>query len=1140
MRKIFFAALVIISFASSAQTWTGISGKYRYTINLGIPVKIPGALTAADSAQIIINPVDSSLYFVYKGSWRKAGVGGTDTIRLITTDSIIVLRKIRLPFTDTTHAVKSKGAVIYDTILNHFYGYTNAAWGCFDCSGGGSGGVDTAFYSNDTLYIQTPSKTFAILKEECPISFAEVEGDPEENTSLANAFALKENVIAPGNSYYDTARKYFDGYKTWQYFDTSVLKALGITYEIFGGQPYYYWNRRSNFIINRNNIGNIDSLDLLGGLYRYNSGTTGAKPGTSGGGTIWAYGQNDRNHINSTDRASQLVIDNNGQLWTRTSNSGTWGAWVTPLYSGDLGSYLPTTGGTLTGYLTIQNKPYSPTTPATGYNTLHFDVGGNLRVWNANGNYYRFDTAGMGSANINLPVKQLNILANATGTPGATTFLRGDGTWITPSEGSYLPLTGGTINGYLTFQNKPSSPSTPSVGFNTFHFDAAGALRVWTATGNYYRFDTTGMGEGNINMKVKLLQLLGDATGTPSASTYLRGDGAWITPSVGGSGTVTSGAANRVAYYPAIGTTVDNLPAITANRALISDANGLPTHSSVTNTELAYVSGVTSAIQTQINGKQASGSYLVTTNNLSDVSNAGTARTNLGGTTAGQNIFTLSNPSAIRYIKINADNTVTARTAAEMLSDIGAQASGSYQTSDADLTAIAGISPSNDDIIQRKSGAWTNRTMAQLKTDLALVKGDVSLGNVDNTSDATKMTASATMQNKNLDNTNTAVLKDNSFALQDDGDVTKQLVFQLSGITTGTNRSLTVPNASTTIVGTDVTQTLTNKTIAAGSNTISGITNSHLSGSAGITNANLANSTISGVSLGSNLNDLTISTGLQLNSGSTYNGSAARTLTIDNTVATLTGSQTLTNKTIAAGSNTISGLTNSNLSGSAGITNANLSNSTISGIALGSSLTDLTAGSGIAYSSGTTYNGGTARTITVSGLTNSHLSGTAGITAANLSYTSQSILANNTGSTAAPSAIIYKNVTGATYSGTADWDGTDPTGATVTYDWQQIGDKVMLLIRGSYSSAGASNTTLTLTLPSDCPNPVDPSGRGASSTRLYAGSGGFATSLTGALATNCRVWMGVNSGDTGWQVVVIGNSSAANSFEAAVPYTAAP
>lgn len=42
------------------------------------------------------------------------------------------------------------------------------------------------------------------------------------------------------------------------------------------------------------------------------------------------------------------------------------------------------------------------------------------------------------------------------------------------------------------------------------------------------------------------------------------------------------------------------------------------------------------------------------------------------------------------------------------------------QAFDADLAAFAALSPSNDDIVQRKSGAWTNRTMAQLKTDLAL------------------------------------------------------------------------------------------------------------------------------------------------------------------------------------------------------------------------------------------------------------------------------------------------------------------------------------------------------------------------------------------------------------------------------------
>jgi hypothetical protein len=43
-----------------------------------------------------------------------------------------------------------------------------------------------------------------------------------------------------------------------------------------------------------------------------------------------------------------------------------------------------------------------------------------------------------------------------------------------------------------------------------------------------------------------------------------------------------------------------------------------------------------------------------------------------------------------------------------------------YQPLDPDLTALAALAPSNDDFVQRKAGAWTNRTIAQVKTDLGL------------------------------------------------------------------------------------------------------------------------------------------------------------------------------------------------------------------------------------------------------------------------------------------------------------------------------------------------------------------------------------------------------------------------------------
>lgn len=65
------------------------------------------------------------------------------------------------------------------------------------------------------------------------------------------------------------------------------------------------------------------------------------------------------------------------------------------------------------------------------------------------------------------------------------------------------------------------------------------------------------------------------------------------------------------------------------------------------------------------------------------------------------------------------------------------------QNLDADLTSIAGLSPTNDDIIQRKSGAWINRSLAQLKADMTYSLNDVTIAG--NTS-----TAGITVSNGNV------------------------------------------------------------------------------------------------------------------------------------------------------------------------------------------------------------------------------------------------------------------------------------------------------------------------------------------------------------------------------------------------------
>ena len=157
----------------------------------------------------------------------------------------------------------------------------------------------------------------------------------------------------------------------------------------------------------------------------------------------------------------------------------------------------------------------------------------------------------------------------------------------------------------------------------------------------------------------------------------------------------------------------------------------------------------------------------------------------------------------------------------------------------------------------------------------------------------------------------------------------------LTSNSTTTLNGTTIP-ASKTLVDTDSSQTLTNKSMSGSANTFTNLPNSaftnnsitigsttvalggtittfagtSISGSTNtltnIANASLTNSAItingSSVSLGASVtvtatatNALTIGTGL---TGTSYNGSTPVTIAIDSTVATLTGTQTLTNKTI--------------------------------------------------------------------------------------------------------------------------------------------------------------------------------------------------------------------------------------------------
>lgn len=117
-----------------------------------------------------------------------------------------------------------------------------------------------------------------------------------------------------------------------------------------------------------------------------------------------------------------------------------------------------------------------------------------------------------------------------------------------------------------------------------------------------FESDTSGSGSSTAITLPTNKAVLTDANGqltTGAITSHEIGTLAGVTSSIqmqlnGKQATIT-GAASSV--------TSTNL---TANRSLVSDASGKITQSSVTSTELSYVSGVTSAIQTQLNGKAAS------------------------------------------------------------------------------------------------------------------------------------------------------------------------------------------------------------------------------------------------------------------------------------------------------------------------------------------------------------------------------------------------------------------------------------------------------------------------------------------------------------------------------------------------------
>jgi hypothetical protein len=95
--------------------------------------------------------------------------------------------------------------------------------------------------------------------------------------------------------------------------------------------------------------------------------------------------------------------------------------------------------------------------------------------------------------------------------------------------------------------------------------------------------------------------------------------------------------------------------------------------------DLTAIAALTSTGALERTGANTFATFTVTAaaKTILDDATTGAMLTSLGGTTVGANFFTLANPDAIRFIRINADNTISALSAADSLTALGAASAAS-------------------------------------------------------------------------------------------------------------------------------------------------------------------------------------------------------------------------------------------------------------------------------------------------------------------------------------------------------------------------------------------------------------------------------------------------------------------------------
>ena len=303
-----------------------------------------------------------------------------------------------------------------------------------------------------------------------------------------------------------------------------------------------------------------------------------------------------------------------------------------------------------------------------------------------------------------LPSARLN--GSYTGITGVGTITAG--TW---NGGTLAAIYGGTgISSYTTGDLLYASSSTAIsnladvIAGNALLSGGVGTAPLWGKVGLATHVDgTLTVGNGGTGATTLTGYVYGNGTGAMTASTSI--------PNAATTATDANTASAIVARDASGNFTAGTITAALSGNATTATSATTATTAGNVSGVVAFANGGTGATTRQdaidaLAGAVTSGSYLrgngtdvvMSTIQAADVptlnqnttgtaanvtgvvaianggtgaSAAGTARTNLGATTLGGNLYTITNPSAITFPRFNADNTVSSLSAADFKTAIG-------------------------------------------------------------------------------------------------------------------------------------------------------------------------------------------------------------------------------------------------------------------------------------------------------------------------------------------------------------------------------------------------------------------------------------------------------------------------------------